>query len=499
MPSSILLYQVKELRKLEELAMQSGISVDILMERAGRAAFGKLQEHWPKVKNITIVCGKGNNGGDGYVVARLAKLAKLKVKILKLGSDEKLSVAARKALLKCRKLKINSQEFSAKALAGSEVVVDAILGIGVVGQLSPKFTQAINAINASKIPVLALDLPSGIDADTGEVLGVAIKADLTVTFIGYKIGLLIGEVRNYSGQIVCDELELTQDILSKASSSVELLNLAKEIKPLKERKPTANKGDFGHLLVVGGDDGMGGAVRMVGEAALRVGAGLVTVATRAEHIGSINAARPEIMAYGVHSGKQLLPLLSRATAVVIGPGLGSSRWSRELLQIVLASKLPLVVDADGLNILVAKHKFRSDWILTPHPGEAARLLATTAKKIQIDRLAAVKKIQHTFGGVAVLKGAGSLIAASGESIRLCDAGNPGMASGGMGDILSGIIGGLLVQGLNQFDAAKLGVLLHALAGDLVAMKEGQLGMLTLDLLPEVRMILSGAVRRQLHF
>ena len=272
----------------------------------------------------------------------------------------------------------------------------------------------------------------------------------------------------------------------------QLLSLDEEIKSLAPRKRTAHKGNFGHVLVVGGDHGMGGAVRMAALAAARVGAGLVTVATRMEHIASINETCPEIMAYGVSTAKQLQPLLDKASVIVIGSGLGISTWGRSLFRSVLAAKKSLVVDADALNILASNHKFCDNWILTPHPGEAARLLDTTNQNIQSDRLSAVQKIQQTFGGVCVLKGAGSLIAKAGEKTRLCDAGNPGMASGGMGDILSGIIAGLIAQGLSLFDAAKLGVLVHAMAGDLVAAKHGELGMLATDLLPEVRRMLNSS-------
>ncbi len=261
---------------------------------------------------------------------------------------------------------------------------------------------------------------------------------------------------------------------------------------LKPRERTSHKGHFGHVLVIGGDAGFSGAAVLAGMGALRVGAGLVSVATRPEHAALLNVARPELMCHAVATWEDLKPLLLRATILVMGPGLGRSDWSRELLAGVLQSELPLILDADGLNLLaenlLAGRIKKSNWILTPHPGEAARLLKTSSEEIQRDRIAAVKKLQQTFGGWVVLKGAGSLIAGPNE-MAICEAGNPGMASGGMGDVLSGVLGGLLGQGIPLEITAKLGVLIHALAGDMAA-KEGERGMIASDLMPYLRKIVN---------
>lgn len=490
---SALLYKVEQIRELENIAIQQhNISVDTLMRRAGGAVFRELKKRWPQAKNITVVCGKGNNGGDGYVVASLAKKAKLNVQILQLVPYENLTGAAHNAASKCQKLKIKAFPFLAEKLAKSDVIVDALLGTGLVGEVQPQFCFAIEAINASKIPVIAVDLPSGIEADTGNVLGAAIQAELTVSFIGHKIGLFIGEARDYIGSIICDDLGLMQNILCQVNACAQLLNLAEEIKSLKPRSRIAHKGNFGHVLVVGGDYGMGGAVRMAAEAAARVGAGLISVATRSEHVSMINIARPEIMTHGVEELKQLDPLLQKASVIVFGPGLGTSDWSNMLFDSILATQKPLVIDADALNILALNQQTRDNWVLTPHPGEAARLLNTTTRAIQANRLSAIHKLQQKFGGICVLKGSGTLVAAAGEVAHVCDAGNPGMASGGMGDILSGIVGGLLAQGIGLFNSAKLGVLSHAIAGDIIAAEQGERGMLALDLLPAVRRVLNQA-------
>lgn len=258
---------------------------------------------------------------------------------------------------------------------------------------------------------------------------------------------------------------------------------------LKPRPRHAHKGMYGHVLVVGGDYGYSGAARMAAEAALRVGAGLVSVATRPDLALTLNLARPEIMCHGISSDKALSGLLDKADVVIVGPGIGTSSWAKKLFSRVLKSKKPLIMDADALNILASKPVSYAHWILTPHPGEAARLLKTTIEEIQQDRVLAIHKLQKKMGGVCVLKGEGSLILTPGETLAQCQAGNPGMATAGMGDILSGVIGGFVAQGFSLGDAAKCGVLIHAMAGDLAA-KEGERGMLASDLLPYLRRLVN---------
>ncbi len=269
---------------------------------------------------------------------------------------------------------------------------------------------------------------------------------------------------------------------------MEELRIEQFAKYLKPRDRDAHKGHFGHVLVVGGDYGFSGAACLAAEGALRVGAGLVSVATRAEHATMLNLARPELMCHAVSTFLTLKPILQRATMLVVGPGLGRTNWAKDLLEGVLQAELPLILDADGLNLLAENPVKKSNWILTPHPGEAARLLKTSAEEIQRDRVAAVTRLQQHFGGWVILKGAGTLIAGPNE-IAICHAGNPGMASGGMGDVLSGVLGGLAASGIPLADAAKLGALLHALAGDLAA-KEGERGMIASDLMPYLRKLVN---------
>jgi NAD(P)H-hydrate epimerase len=259
---------------------------------------------------------------------------------------------------------------------------------------------------------------------------------------------------------------------------------------LRPRAADAHKGDFGHVLVVGGAPGMPGAARLAAEAAARSGAGLVSVATHAAHAAVLNNGRPELMVRAVDAPAQLADLLARATVVAVGPGLGRGAWGRALFEQVLESGLPLVVDADALNCLAADPLKRDDWVLTPHPGEAARLLQSASAAVQADRFAAVTELQARYGGVAVLKGAGTLVAGGGVPLRLCALGNPGMASGGMGDVLTGVIAALRAQGLAPLEAACSGVCLHAGAADALAATRGERGLLAGDLIPEIRRLLN---------
>lgn len=266
------------------------------------------------------------------------------------------------------------------------------------------------------------------------------------------------------------------DSLSKNLAISDYLHL------LKPRKRDAHKGDFGHVLVIGGDYGMPGAVRMAAEAAARTGAGLVTVATRPEHIATVTATRPELLCYGIRKARDLLPLQKRATVIILGPGLGQTAWSNQIFNFTLKFQQPKIIDADALNLLAQSPQQADNWILTPHPGEAARLLKCDTTTIQQGRLAAAQALHTLYKGVIVLKGAGTIICADPLNPGICHAGNPGMATGGMGDVLSGILGGLVAQGLSLQQASELGVCLHAVAGDMAA-KNGERGLLASDLLP----------------
>lgn len=479
------LYQTKQVRELDRIAIEDfNIPGYTLMQRAGDAAFSALQKHWPKAQKILIICGKGNNAGDGYIVARLAHEQGLDVTVLYLGEPNKLTGDALTAFKDAEKngVTIILSPFRRGAGVRPDLIIDALLGTGLKGEVKPEYKKIIETINNSNTPVLAIDVPSGLNADTGNILGAAVRADLTITFVGCKQGFFTGLAPEYCGEILYNDLDVPKEVFQRMTSNVEKLSLTK----LPPRSKTAQKGDFGHTLIVGGDYGMPGAARMAGEAAARTGSGLTTIATRPEHIN----ARSELMCYGIKNSKELKPLIKRATTIVLGPGLGTSTWSKDLWKTILKTEQPKVIDADGLNLLAKNPRHNNNWILTPHPGEAARLLNCSATEIQNDRFAAIKNLQKRYGGIIVLKGAGTLILGPSGTTSICTAGNPGMASGGMGDVLSGIIGGLLAQGLALEDAAKMGVQLHSEAADLAAHQDGERGLLAMDLLPFVRKLIN---------
>src|SRR5690606_7280815 len=333
--------------------------------------------------------------------------------------------------------------------------------------------------------VLALDIPSGLHGGSGAVLGCAVAATATVTFIAHKSGLFTGSGPALVGELELAGLGVPEAAFEGSDATARLIGRQRVAEMLPRRPRDAHKGHYGHVLVIGGDHGMGGAVRMAAEAAARVGAGLVTVATRPEHCVGLLAARPELMCRGVEGADELQPLLARASVVVLGPGLGRGAWSQALLQEVLRFDGPLVVDADGLNLLAEAPQRNDRWVLTPHPGEAGRLLGVDTAEIQQDRFAAARRLSKRYGGVVVLKGAGTVVHAPGALSAVNTTGNPGMASGGMGDVLSGVIGGLLAQGLAASDAAAVGVWIHGAAADRAA-ADGERGLLALDLMQHLR-------------
>lgn len=482
------LYRAAQVRELDRIAIQErGIAGYTLMNRAGEAAFQYLRQRWPAARRIAVLCGSGNNGGDGYVVARLAQQAGLEVQVLTLADPQRLSGAAQTAWRDAQAASVAMQPFHTSALHGVELLVDAILGTGLERPVSGAWREAIETLNAHPAEIFALDIPSGLHADTGAMLGVAVRAAATLTFIGLKQGLFTGSGPSCCGAVQFADLQVPADIYP-ALHPASRRYVGEDLPLLLPRRPrSAHKGHFGHVLVIGGDLGLAGAARLAGEAAARCGAGLVSVATRAAHAGLHAAVRPELMFHGVEHPDALAPLLDRATTIALGPGLGRGDWGRALLRAALASDKPLVVDADGLNLLATEPTFRESWILTPHPGEAARLLKMTPSEVEADRFAAVEELALRYGGVAVLKGAGSLIASREEGqVALCAVGNPGMASGGMGDVLTGVIAALVAQGLPRFAAAKAGVFLHGQAGDQAAQAGGERGLLAGDLLPFLR-------------
>lgn len=484
--SSNNLYCTAQIREAERYAIDElGIPGRELMRRAGEAVFAQIAQRWPKERIITVFCGGGNNGGDGYVVATLALRAGYQVIVYALTEPNSLSGDALTAYQDWLVAGGSVSEFSSGQSIRQGVVVDALFGIGLSREVGEDFVSAITAINRAGCPVVAVDVPSGLHAYTGSVLGCAVKADVTVTFIGLKCGLYTGEAPEYCGEIVCNALDIDEAVLAALLPFAHLLDKV----AFPRRARVAHKGYFGHVLLIGGNHGYTGAIRLAGEAALRSGAGLVSIATRAAHNSLINIGRPELMCHGVESGDPLQTLLNKASVVVIGPGLGQDDWAREMFATLKTVEKACVVDADALNLLAGQPTRRENWILTPHPGEAARLLGCSTQQISADRFAALADIQSQYGGTCLLKGAGTLIN-TGETVFVGATGNPGMASGGMGDVLSGLIGGLLAQGLTQEQATRLGVYVHGEAADSLALEHGERGLLAGDLPARIRELLN---------
>lgn len=482
-----ILYRAEQVRAMDRYAIQQlGISGTVLMERAGAAAFSLLQRHWPQVRTIVVICGTGNNGGDGFVVARLAAEAGLDVRVLLLGDSNHLQGDALAASQRLQSVDIDPVPFDPGLLAQCDLVVDAILGIGLQGPVEGERAAAIESLNQTGLPVLALDIPSGLDADSGEVQGIAVKAASTISFIGRKRGLYTGQATDYCGEIHFEGLSLPTTVYAQQAVEVQHIQYDDYKVLLSPRLRNTHKGHYGHVLVIGGEAGYTGAARMAGEAAARVGAGLVSIGTRAIHAAGLNAGRPELMVHGMEEHTAFHRLAERASVIAIGPGLGQGPWGQRMLNLAMESKLPLVVDADALNILSQAPQKNSKWILTPHSGEASRMLGKSTQEIQHDRFATVTALQQTFDGVAILKGPGTLVAGPEGPITLCSGGNPGMASGGMGDVLTGIIAGLVAQGISLPEAACLGVCIHATAGDAAAKAAGERGLLATDLMSWVR-------------
>ncbi|MDD9811802.1 MAG: NAD(P)H-hydrate dehydratase [Gammaproteobacteria bacterium] len=488
------IYQAHQTRELDRFVIeQCGVPGLELMRRAGEAAFARMMERYSGAGCMVVVCGPGNNGGDGYVVAECARRIGMRVTVLAAAAPATADAAAaargyRGAGGDIIAIK-NTNDCA--ALDDADLIVDALFGTGLSRAPQGLAADLIRRIENAPGAVLALDMPSGLHSDTGAAFEPCVAADLTVTFIGVKLGLLTGRGRARAGEIVFEDLRIPVEARNAVPPAARLIAPPK----LPPRAMDAHKGDAGRVLVVGGESGMLGATLLAGEAALRCGSGLVTVAGPEAHLDLPALRCAELMS---------------ADAVVLGPGLGQSDWSAQVFARFIDSKSPLVVDADALNHLA--HPARAprdasrgpDRILTPHPGEAARLLQLAPADIEADRPAAARAIAEQFGGVCVLKGAGTLVAAAEESgagaaLLVCDRGNPGMASAGMGDVLSGIAGALLGQGMPALDAAAAAVWLHSTAADVAAETTGQRGLLARDViagLPRLLRHIETAGRRE---
>ena len=487
-PLPTLIHSTATVRAADRYAVEVlGVPGYVLMTRASEAALGALRAQWPLARRVLVLCGTGNNGGDGYVLARYARAAGLAVTLAAPAGPPTVADAVL-AFEEWTDTGGTIEPWTEALLGRTDLIVDALFGTGLARPVDGVMAEVIAALNAAGRPVLALDTPSGLDTESGQPRGNAVRATLTIAFVGLKPGFFLGRGPEYVGRLACDDLDVPVAAFGTAEAVLRRITEAELRRALPRRARSAHKGDNGRVLVIAGGPGMAGAARLAGEAALRSGAGLVTLATAPAHAAYLAAARPELIAIGIDEAKALAPLLDAADVIAIGPGLGQSAWSQALLDAAFASTKPLVVDADALNLLAARPRPRRAWCLTPHPGEAARLLGSDTAAVQADRLGSVRALASRYEAVAVLKGAGTLIASGGLAPYLCERGNPGMAVAGMGDVLTGVIAAIAAQ---QSDppgslalAAAVGVLVHASAGDLIA-RQGERGLLASDLIAQL--------------
>lgn len=474
------LYSCAQIRACEQQAISLfHLDEHALMARAGEEAFSLIKKLYPTVRHIAVYCGAGNNAGDGYVLARLAHEQEWVVTVYQYKAINDLPLAASHAAMQAMDAGVICQPIDEPLDSEAELIVDALLGIGLKGAVHGDIAAAVTQINESVLPVVSLDIPSGLNADTGVVENFCVKAHTTISFIARKTGLYTADGPDYCGTIYCCSLKL-ETCIAQFSPTACLLNPDSLALPIPRRKNNSHKGNYGHVLIIGGGPGMPGSISLVAKAAMRTGAGAVTVATWPEYAKAALTVLPEAMVSAVSSAKELMPLLARATVCVIGPGLGESNWALNLFVAAITAQLPMVIDASALRLLADNPQPDDNWVLTPHPGEAASLLSCTTDVIQKDRYQAAINIQKHYGGVVVLKGAGTIIQTAEKNTFVCAQGNPGMASAGMGDVLSGIIAGLCAQGYTLAAAAQCGVWVHAVVGDQIALSLGKTGLLASD-------------------
>jgi len=463
-----------------------------LMEKAAAYAFQCSQECFPNIDSIQIFCGSGNNAGDAYLFGCYAIDHGITTSVIYLSNPKTLKGDAYSAYQRYKAKEGKLIQWHENININSDLIIDGIFGIGINRPVKGIFLKAIESINQDSTPVLSLDIPSGLSGENGKIMGSSVRADLTITFVGKKIGLYINDGPKVNKRIKYSNLDIPEVCFEKARPILEEINESHISQILRQRKKDSHKGNFGHVLVVGGNHGMGGAVRITAEAALRTGAGLVSVITTSENAQTILKIRPEIMTHALESDHKNLPhIIDNVDVIAIGPGLGQDQWAMGLYDAVLESNKPLILDADALNILAKNPQQKEDWVLTPHPGEAARLLACSNSEIQSDRLKSLKNLCDGFGGVVLLKGQNTLIGRKAAIPHMISAGNPGMSTAGMGDLLTGIISGLYAQFRDQ-DLQLLtsvSALIHSTAGDRAA-RSGERGIVATDLFVELKDLLN---------
>jgi len=506
----------REMREIDYKAINDyGIPSIVLMENTGISAVEVIEDLLKKNsgKNVIVLVGKGNNGGDGLVIARHLLNSGVNVETFLLGFPDEMTADAYTNYKILSRLNQNAFQLRGEddldrlmlALLSGDLVVDAIFGNGFKGCLGDFEARIVNMVNWSSLPVVAVDIPSGVEADTGKVYGEAIKAAHTVTFALPKLGLVLEPGKEYTGTLSVADISIPRALLEDSRLNKNLIDDAMIKTLIKPRSAESHKGSYGHVLVVGGSPGLTGAVIMSSYSALRSGAGLVTAALPESLLPIVEAGLVEVMTTPLaETAKECIALealpvienlLGTSSVCVIGPGMSGYPEANAVLRFVLEkSGIPLLIDADGLNALQGDTNIlkgrQVPIVLTPHPGEMARLTGKSIEEIQANRMDIARAYAQEWGVILVLKGNKTVIAEPSGNIHINISGNPGMATAGSGDVLSGMIGGLIAQGMKPQDAAITGVYLHGKAGDLAEKAKGQRGLIAGDIISAIPDIIS---------
>jgi NAD(P)H-hydrate epimerase len=449
------IFTSKDMKQVDQLAAKHlAISSYQLMQKAGAAIFSYIQHN----KNILVATGAGNNAGDGFIVAKLALDKGHQALVWSLIDIHKLPPDAQMAAQEY--IKAGGKIITQAPDSQFDCIVDGLLGTGLCRDVSGVFAEAIAWINSQDCPTISIDIPSGLDADTGDIRGSAINAQTTVTVIAYKAGLLTNYGKDCCGQLFLEDLNIEAKTFNQVDSRIYKLDETVLNHPLFNHHNNSHKGSFGKVMIAGGHDGMLGALMLSGQSALQSGCGMVEVVSNAEQAVMISIHCPELITANSIDTARFLPT---ADVIAVGPGLGLNQQSKQVLATCIKQNKPMVIDADGLTLIAQSQPKLSQAVLTPHPKEAASLLNTDVVSIQADRISAAKLLSKTYQATVILKGSGSVIADCNGDVYICPFGYSGMATAGMGDVLTGIVAGLLAQGFSPIDAANCAVVWHALA------------------------------------
>lgn len=499
----------EEMREVDRDAIERvGIPGPVLMENAAIGVVDAIGEVFPEAESAVIFCGPGNNGGDGLAIARHLEARGYEVEVVLATGGREMRGDAGLQLAICRELELPILELEADedpaevvaAAAGMDLVIDALYGTGLARPLKGQAAALVEAINELPVPRVAVDVPSGLHGSRAGLYGPHVRADLTVTFAAPKVAHVFPPAAEATGELVVADLGIPARLVDGAPGGLHLL-VAAELAPLlPPLARDAHKGDRGHALIVAGSPGKAGAAILAARAAVRSGAGLVTVAVPEPLLATVDGGSIESMTLALPAGpegqiageavERALAAAEGKRALALGPGLGQEPATAEAIRrLLLASEIPLVIDADGLNAFAGRARElagrKAPAILTPHPGELGRLLGLSAGEVQADRLAAARMGAEETRAIVILKGHLTLIATPEGEIYVTPNGNPGMGTGGTGDVLTGLLAGLLAQGLDPVDAARLGAFLHGAAGDLAAGRAGERGIAAGDLVDQL--------------